>query len=85
VGRRDVDRYRVRARVLALVAPNGTRRRVRLLTMAVVDDLVALVVIATLYTDHVSLVPLGDLAQRAAAVPAAPVHELRDRALVRAR
>src|SRR5437773_8203277 len=32
--------------VLALVAPNGTRLRVRLLTMAVVDDLVALVVIA---------------------------------------
>src|SRR3954468_19292178 len=44
--------------VLALVAPNGTRLRVRLLTMAVVDDLVALVVIATVYTEHVSLVPL---------------------------
>ena len=45
--------------VLALVAPNGTRLRVRLLTLAVVDDLVALVVIATVYTDHVSVVPLA--------------------------
>jgi Na+/H+ antiporter NhaA len=45
--------------VLALVAPNGTRLRVRLLTMAVVDDLVALVVIATVYTEHVSLAPLA--------------------------
>ncbi len=44
--------------VLALVAPGGTRLRVRLLTLAVFDDLVALVVIATVYTDHVSLVPL---------------------------
>jgi Na+/H+ antiporter NhaA len=45
--------------VLALVAPNGTRLRVRLLTIAVVDDLVALVVIATVYTQHVSLLPLA--------------------------
>jgi Na+/H+ antiporter NhaA len=45
--------------VLALVAPNGTRLRVYLLTMAVVDDLVALVVIATVYTEHVSFVPLA--------------------------
>jgi Na+/H+ antiporter NhaA len=44
--------------VLALVAPRGTRLRLRLLTLAVVDDLVALVVIATVYTDHVSLLPL---------------------------
>jgi Na+/H+ antiporter NhaA len=44
--------------VLALVAPGGTRLRVALLTLAVVDDLVALLVIATLYTDHVELVPL---------------------------
>src|SRR3954447_3011857 len=44
--------------LLALVAPGGTRLRVRLLTLAVVDDLVALVVIATAYTDHVSLIPL---------------------------
>jgi len=44
--------------VLALVAPNGTRLRVRLLTIAVVDDLVALVVIATVYTEHVSITPL---------------------------
>ena len=38
--------------VLALVAPGGTRLRVRLLTLAVVDDLVALVVIATVYTEQ---------------------------------
>jgi Na+/H+ antiporter NhaA len=44
--------------VLALVAPGGTRLRVRLLTLAVFDDLVALVVIAVAYTDHVSIVPL---------------------------
>jgi Na+/H+ antiporter NhaA len=45
--------------VLALVAPGGTRLRVRLLTIAVVDDLVALIVIATVYTEDVSLVPLA--------------------------
>jgi Na+/H+ antiporter NhaA/predicted DsbA family dithiol-disulfide isomerase len=39
--------------VLALVAPGGTRLRVRLLTLAVVDDLVALLVIAFIYTEHV--------------------------------
>lgn len=45
--------------VLALVAPRGaTRLRVFLLTVVVVDDLVALLVIGTVYTDHVSLVPL---------------------------
>jgi Na+/H+ antiporter NhaA len=44
--------------VLALVAPRGTRLRVRLLTLAVCDDLVALVVIATAYTSHVSVMPL---------------------------
>jgi Na+/H+ antiporter NhaA len=44
--------------VLALVAPGGTRLRVRLLTIAVVDDLLALVVIATAYTEHVSFMPL---------------------------
>jgi Na+/H+ antiporter NhaA len=43
--------------VLALIAPNGTRLRVAILSIAVVDDLVALIVIATVYTDHVSLVP----------------------------
>ena len=36
--------------VLALVAPNGTRVRVQMLTLAIVDDLVALVVIAVAYT-----------------------------------
>src|SRR4051812_29905451 len=45
--------------VLALVAPGGTRLRVRLLTIAVVDDLVALVIIATAYTEHVSVVALA--------------------------
>jgi Na+/H+ antiporter NhaA len=45
--------------VLALVAPGGTRLRVRLLTLAVVDDLVALAVIAIAYTEHVSAVPLA--------------------------
>jgi Na+/H+ antiporter NhaA len=45
--------------LLALVAPSGTRLRVRLLTIAVIDDLVALAVIATAYTEHVSLVPLA--------------------------
>jgi Na+/H+ antiporter NhaA len=45
--------------LLALVAPGGTRLRVRLLALAVVDDLVALLVIATAYTEHVSLVPLA--------------------------
>jgi Na+/H+ antiporter NhaA len=44
--------------VLALVAPGGTRLRVRLLTLAVADDLVALVVIATVYTKHLSVTPL---------------------------
>jgi Na+/H+ antiporter NhaA len=45
--------------LLALVAPGGTRLRVTLLTVAVVDDLVALLVIATVYTEHVKLVPLA--------------------------
>jgi Na+/H+ antiporter NhaA len=45
--------------VLALLAPGGTRLRVRLLTFAVFDDLMALLVIATVYTDHVSFVPLA--------------------------
>ncbi len=45
--------------VLALVAPGGTRLRVRLLTLAVVDDLIALVVIAVVYTEHLSLLPLA--------------------------
>ncbi|HWX86732.1 MAG TPA: Na+/H+ antiporter NhaA [Solirubrobacteraceae bacterium] len=45
--------------VLALVAPGGTRLRVYLLTLAIADDLVALVVIATAYTAHVSLLALA--------------------------
>jgi Na+/H+ antiporter NhaA len=44
--------------VLAIVAPGGTRLRVRLLTLAVFDDLVALVVIAVAYTDKVEVVAL---------------------------
>jgi Na+/H+ antiporter NhaA len=44
--------------VLALVAPGGTRLRVRLLTVAVFDDLVALLVIATAYTEHVDFAAL---------------------------
>jgi Na+/H+ antiporter NhaA len=43
---------------LALLAPRGTRLRLRLLTLAVVDDLVALLVIAIVYTDNVSMLPL---------------------------
>jgi Na+/H+ antiporter NhaA len=44
--------------VLALVAPGGTRLRITLLTLAVFDDLIALLVIATVYTESVELVPL---------------------------
>jgi Na+/H+ antiporter NhaA len=44
--------------VLALLARRGTRLRVFMLTLAVADDLAALVVIATAYSDHVSMVPL---------------------------
>jgi Na+/H+ antiporter NhaA len=45
--------------VLALIAPNGTRVRVQMLTLAIVDDLVALMVIAVVYTEHVELGPLA--------------------------
>jgi Na+/H+ antiporter NhaA len=45
---------------LALLTPRGaTRIRVFLLTLAVVDDLTALVVIATVYTAHVSTAALA--------------------------
>jgi Na+/H+ antiporter NhaA len=44
--------------VLALVAPAAARLRVRLLTLVVIDDLVALLVIATVYTEEVALLPL---------------------------
>jgi Na+/H+ antiporter NhaA len=54
--------------VLALVAPGGTRLRVRLLTLAVVDDLAALVVIATVYTEHVDLAALAVAAALLAAI-----------------
>jgi len=45
--------------VLALLAPQGTRLRVWLLSLAVVDDLIALVVIATVYTKDISVVALA--------------------------
>jgi Na+/H+ antiporter NhaA len=46
--------------VVALVTPRtATRIRVFLLTLAVVDDLAALLVIATVYAGHVSIVALG--------------------------
>ena len=44
--------------VLALVARQSTRLRVQLLTITVVDDLAALLVIATFYTEGLELVPL---------------------------
>jgi Na+/H+ antiporter NhaA len=44
--------------ILALVAPGGTRLRVRLLTLAICDDLVALVVIAAVYSEDISVGPL---------------------------
>src|SRR3954469_4783475 len=43
---------------LALVAPASTRLRVRLLTLTVFDDLVALIVIAVVYSSDVSVIPL---------------------------
>ena len=44
---------------LALITPrSATRLRVFLLSFAIVDDLVALIVIATVYTKHVSVVAL---------------------------
>ena len=50
---------RSRSALLALVAPRGTRLRVRLLTLAVIDDFLALVVIATVYTESLSWLPLA--------------------------
>jgi Na+/H+ antiporter NhaA len=45
---------------LALLTPrSATRTRVFLLTLAVVDDLAALLVIATVYTSHVSVIALA--------------------------
>ena len=43
---------------LGLVARGATRLRLRLLTITVIDDLIALVVIATAYTEAVEVVPL---------------------------
>jgi Na+/H+ antiporter NhaA len=47
--------------VLALVAPGATRLRVRLLTVVVFDDLVALLVIASVYSDAIDAVALARL------------------------
>ena len=44
--------------LLALVARGGTRLRVRLLTASVFDDLLSLLVIATVYTSDISVTPL---------------------------
>src|SRR5438552_2221855 len=54
---------------LALLTPGAaTRLRVFLLTLAVVDDMFALLVIATVYTSHVSLPALAAAAGLAAAL-----------------
>ena len=45
--------------LLTLVVPMATRLRVRLLTAIVIDDLVALVVIATVYTEQVEALALA--------------------------
>ena len=45
--------------VLALVASGAERLRVRVLTVVIIDDLVALLIIATVYSDNVELVPLA--------------------------
>src|SRR5215211_5727181 len=45
--------------VLALVSPGATRLRVRLLTLVVIDDLVALLVIATVYTEEVDALAIA--------------------------
>jgi Na+/H+ antiporter NhaA len=45
--------------VLALVATGAERLRVRLLTVVIIDDLVALLIIATVYSENVELVPLA--------------------------
>jgi Na+/H+ antiporter NhaA len=45
--------------VLALAARGAERLRVRVLTLLVIDDLVALLVIATVYTEQVELLPLA--------------------------
>jgi Na+/H+ antiporter NhaA len=45
--------------VLALIARQGTRLRVFMLSLAVVDDLIALVVLAVVYTTGISMAALG--------------------------
>ena len=58
LGHRDVDRHGVRARRAGRRRPaEPARLRVFLLTVAVVDDVIALIVIAAAYTDE--LAPLA--------------------------
>ena len=45
--------------VLALVARGAERLRVRILTLVIIDDLVALLIIATVYSENVELLPLA--------------------------
>ena len=45
--------------IIALVARGAERLRVRILTIVIIDDLVALLIIATVYTDDVELLPLA--------------------------
>ena len=85
LGRRDVHRHGLRARRGRAVTPrSATRLRVFLLTLAVVDDLGALLVIAIVYTKHLS-VPALAVAVAAvrgvarAALPAQPPHAAVDR------
>ena len=45
--------------VLALVASGAERLRVRVLTVVIIDDLVALLIIATVYSENVEILPLA--------------------------
>jgi Na+/H+ antiporter NhaA len=56
--------------VLAVLAREGTRMRVALLAFAVVDDLIALLVIATVYSDDLDLMALAVAAALFAALVA---------------
>ena len=67
---------------LALLTPRGaTRLRVFLLTLAVVDDLGALLVIATAYTTHVSLARAGRRRRAVRGAARAPLRARRRRQL----
>ncbi len=64
--------------VLALVARGAERLRVRLLTLVIIDDLVALLIIATVYSDDLELIPLvlAVVAVRRADRPALRAHRV---------